>query len=624
MGITGLLPELKKSTEPINIEDMTGTVVAIDASCWLHSGLIGCAKEVFLGRPVDSYIRYFMGRIEILLRNGVTPLVVFDGRNPLPAKAELTAKRKQDRQKARTFARFALMEKNTTRFDRNCQDGLEVKPEMVDNVIKALKDRGVDYLMAPYEADPQLAFMSMSGAADYVITEDSDLLVYGAKKVIYKWDGHDGQLILHHHLYRSYPDFPQFTFEKFQHMCIISGCDYLGSIESIGLKRAATFVKSVGDGDIFKQIKNIGRITGRSNITVPPGYPEKLKMAVNTFTHQTVFHPDKGYVPLHDYPPGMSAVDMEYAGLPPSGAPIADLSRTWISEQMLNRTDQTDKTFEDPSSDTDSTTSNHYNLRSQQQAPVSTVFSIGEGLQWTPPCFPVMTLDFVTGTLSSEHNTPHSPCLFKASDHRVLLETPPFDITIQKSCTIKHESQSYIVVWEWDFFSLPDNYSDDIMSQFSQATISSGNTPEDAAYTTDQESDDSDSDSGDDDGEHEIAFKVMGVTKKLRRQEVLVIGRKMTQPPTVDIIPDPDNFYDANAIAVRLHTDKGPEIVGYIVTELTQYVHPLLNTDRLVCVRAGNITLRTEFLHPGYYMKLLITKKGKWEPAVVKASQWVK
>ena len=39
------------------------------------------------------------------------------------------------------------------------------------------------YLKAPYEADAQLAYMAKLGVIDYVITEDSDLLVYGAPKV---------------------------------------------------------------------------------------------------------------------------------------------------------------------------------------------------------------------------------------------------------------------------------------------------------------------------------------------------------------------------------------------------------------------------------------------------------
>lgn len=37
--------------------------------------------------------------------------------------------------------------------------------------------------MAPFEADAQMAYLNIAGYADYVITEDSDLLVFGSKKV---------------------------------------------------------------------------------------------------------------------------------------------------------------------------------------------------------------------------------------------------------------------------------------------------------------------------------------------------------------------------------------------------------------------------------------------------------
>lgn len=43
--------------------------------------------------------------------------------------------------------------------------------------------RGVDCIVAPYEADAQLAYLTQSGLAQGVITEDSDLLAFGCKKV---------------------------------------------------------------------------------------------------------------------------------------------------------------------------------------------------------------------------------------------------------------------------------------------------------------------------------------------------------------------------------------------------------------------------------------------------------
>jgi len=42
--------------------------------------------------------------------------------------------------------------------------------------------------VAPYEADAQLAYLSKEAMVDLVITEDSDLLVFGSSRVLFKMD----------------------------------------------------------------------------------------------------------------------------------------------------------------------------------------------------------------------------------------------------------------------------------------------------------------------------------------------------------------------------------------------------------------------------------------------------
>lgn len=40
-------------------------------------------------------------------------------------------------------------------------------------------------MVAPFEADAQLTYLNKEGYADVVITEDSDLLVFGCTQVIF-------------------------------------------------------------------------------------------------------------------------------------------------------------------------------------------------------------------------------------------------------------------------------------------------------------------------------------------------------------------------------------------------------------------------------------------------------
>ena len=43
-------------------------------------------------------------------------------------------------------------------------------------------------MVAPYEADAQLAQLAHSGAVDIVFSEDSDLLAYACPRVVFKVD----------------------------------------------------------------------------------------------------------------------------------------------------------------------------------------------------------------------------------------------------------------------------------------------------------------------------------------------------------------------------------------------------------------------------------------------------
>ena len=56
--------------------------------------------------------------------------------------------------------------------------------------MQALRAEGVPYVVAPYEADAQLAYLERIGLVDGIITEDSDLLVFGCKNVLFKFDIH--------------------------------------------------------------------------------------------------------------------------------------------------------------------------------------------------------------------------------------------------------------------------------------------------------------------------------------------------------------------------------------------------------------------------------------------------
>jgi len=62
---------------------------------------------------------------------------------------------------------------------------------MVDLFMDVLKELEIEFIVAPYEADAQMAFMVKEGIAEFAISEDSDLIAYGCPKILMKldWNG---------------------------------------------------------------------------------------------------------------------------------------------------------------------------------------------------------------------------------------------------------------------------------------------------------------------------------------------------------------------------------------------------------------------------------------------------
>ncbi|XP_060736326.1 exonuclease 1 [Tachysurus vachellii] len=315
MGIQGLLQFLKEASEPVHVQKYRGHTVAVDTYCWLHKGAFSCAEKLAKGEPTDQFVLYCMKLVDMLLSYGVKPVLVFDGRN-LPSKQEVEKARRERRQ-ANLQRGKQLLREGKVAEARDCFTRcVNVTPSMAQQVIKAARARGVDCLVAPYEADAQLAFLNKSGIAQAIITEDSDLLAFGCKKVILKMDKQgNGLEISQCHLGRCRSLGDVFTEEKFRYMCILSGCDYLPSLYGIGLGKACKLLRMANNPDILTVIRKLGQYL-KMNITVPDEYIDGFVKANNTFLYQLVFDPiNRKVLPLNPYPENLDPSTLSYAGV---------------------------------------------------------------------------------------------------------------------------------------------------------------------------------------------------------------------------------------------------------------------------------------------------------------------
>lgn len=153
-----------------------------------------------------------------------------------------------------------------------------------------------------------MAYMERIGLVHGILTEDSDLLVFGCKSVLLKLDSSTSTVIS---VRRS--DFAAlassgtggislvgWTDEQFRAMAILSGCDYLPSIQGIGLKTAWSLLKK------HKTTENVVRalrMEGKKD--VPKGYLEAFQLAERVFLHQRVYSlTQEMLVNLTEVPPG--------------------------------------------------------------------------------------------------------------------------------------------------------------------------------------------------------------------------------------------------------------------------------------------------------------------------------
>ncbi|KAI8855196.1 PIN domain-like protein [Chytridium lagenaria] len=315
MGVSGLLPFLAPIAKSVHLKNYSGCVFAVDTYVWLHRGAFSCAFDLCTGKPTKGYISYCMKNVNLLRKYGVEPYMVFDG-GVLPMKA-CTEKDRKRHYDMLACSNMELERGNKVRATELFQQCVDVTPAMAYELIKVLQREGVQYVVAPYEADAQLAYLEKMKKVSAVLTEDSDLLVFGCQKVIVKLDANGNATEIRSCDFGKVPTFKQgWSLREFRHACILSGCDYLPSLKGVGLKKAFSAISEYKSGEkVIRNWKKWGKVINAPR--VPPGYEEEFRKADMTFLHQRVFDPDLGkLVFLNPLPPELNSID-EYDYLGP-------------------------------------------------------------------------------------------------------------------------------------------------------------------------------------------------------------------------------------------------------------------------------------------------------------------
>ena len=183
MGVHGVIPLLSPCRERINLARAAqgkpgGVIVGQDAYVWMHEFTATQARRVVLDGDLEIIAQEMLLRCRRFLANGVTVLLVFDGKRQL-AKAGTNDLRTKKRLKALAeVERLQGLDDDCDIDSTLLKVAAHVSEEMKLTVVKFLRKNGwPHYTIAPFEADGQLAKLMSDGDIDCVSTVDSDLLV---------------------------------------------------------------------------------------------------------------------------------------------------------------------------------------------------------------------------------------------------------------------------------------------------------------------------------------------------------------------------------------------------------------------------------------------------------------
>jgi 5'-3' exonuclease len=121
-------------------------------------------------------------------------------------------------------------------------ESLRIDDSMVDQTKEFLDSNNIKYILAPLEADPQLAYLRNANKIDAIVTEDSDLLVYKCDNILTKLDN-KGDCDEYNY---SDVDLGLDNYNNFVYFCILSGCDYF-KMHMVGPKKAMNIVKEANE-----------------------------------------------------------------------------------------------------------------------------------------------------------------------------------------------------------------------------------------------------------------------------------------------------------------------------------------------------------------------------------------
>jgi len=252
MGIKNLNSVIKESMKKTTFDKLRGTKIGVDFSLFLYRFIYNN------NNPIECFLR----QIHLFFRYKILPIYVIDGIAPLE-KRTILDRRAQKRQKMyNNIANLldkqsennspntsSMINSEITKLERRC---VVFSQKQVQDILYFFEILGVPVISENEEADFILAKLSAANKIDYILSDDSDVLVFGAKKVLKNFCIKEEKCELY--TMNDILENLGVPMHKFVDICILCGCDYTTKIRNMNCTKSFQLILQYGS--IEEVVKN--------------------------------------------------------------------------------------------------------------------------------------------------------------------------------------------------------------------------------------------------------------------------------------------------------------------------------------------------------------------------------
>ena len=289
-GIHGLGPFLAKEApgclKERSLQDFQGKKLAIDASMAMYQFLIAVRStgENGVAQPLTSasgeetsHLQGFFWRTIAMVKAGIRPLYVFDGKPPSLKSGEI-ASRNLRRDEGAKRLQEATEEGNVDEMNKFAKRTTRVTKQHAEECKRLLRLLGVPTVDAPSEAEAQCAALAKNGLVYASATEDMDALCCGSPILVRRLTMSEARKlpVLEYHLDQVLSSLG-LNMTQFVDFCILCGCDFSETIKGIGPKSALHGIRKHGNIESFIESLNT------SKFVVPDPFPiDEIRQLLTT------------------------------------------------------------------------------------------------------------------------------------------------------------------------------------------------------------------------------------------------------------------------------------------------------------------------------------------------------